>query len=112
MSLSYFVVFFKIYDIMRTREGEHMENNINLNIIEDYLMSKITENERILRCTFYEIRVRLNISENDEAEFLKFARIRLENLGYRVYFTGAKFTYENVNRTVQSNELIIAIKEY
>lgn len=24
MSLSYFVVFFKIYDIMRTREGEHI----------------------------------------------------------------------------------------
>ena len=88
-----------------------MNNNIDLNIIEEYLMNKIDENEKIIRCTFYEIRVKLNISENDETEFLKFARIRLENLGYRVYFTGAKFTYENANRTVQPNELIIAIKD-
>lgn len=89
-----------------------MGNNIDLNIIEEYLMSKIEENEKILRCTFYEIRVKLNICEDDEPEFLKFARIRLENLGYKVYFTGAKFMYEKANRIVQSNELIIAIKEY
>ena len=88
-----------------------MKNNIDLNIIEEYIMHKIEENEKLLRCTFYEIRVKLNISEQDEKEFLKFAKIRLENLGYLVYFTGAKFTYENANRTVQPNELIIAIKE-
>lgn len=88
-----------------------MENNVDLNIIEEYLMSKIEENEEIIRCTFYEIRVKLNISENNETDFLKLARIRLENLGYTVYFTGAKFIYENANRTVQPNELIIAIKE-
>lgn len=86
-------------------------NNIDLYKIEEYLMSKIAQNEKIIRCTFYEIRVKLDISESDETDFLKFARIRLENLGYRVYFTGAKFVYENANRMVQSNELIIAIKE-
>lgn len=88
-----------------------MKTNIDLEILENYLMHKIEENPKILRCTFWEIRVNLNISEQDEKEFLKFAKIRLENLGYLVYFTGAKFTYENANRTVQPNELIIAIKE-
>lgn len=88
-----------------------MNNNINLNIIEDYLMEKIRENEKIIRCTFYEVRIKLDISEADENEFLKFAKIRLENLGYKVYFTGTKFVYEDANRTVQPNELIIAIKE-
>ena len=34
-----------------------------------------------------------------------------ENNGYKVYFTDDKFTYENADRTVQSNELMIAIKE-
>ena len=88
-----------------------MKTNIDLEILEHYLMHKIEENPKFLRCTFYEIRVTLKVSEKDENEFLKFAKIRLENLGYMVYFTGAKFTYENASRTVQSNELIIAIKE-
>ena len=88
-----------------------MKTNIDLEILENYLMHKIEENPKFLRCTFWEIRVTLEVSEQDENEFLKFAKIRLENLGYVVYFTGAKFTYENANRTVQPNELIIAIKE-
>lgn len=88
-----------------------MKTNIDLEVLENYLMHKIEENPKILRCTFWEIRVTLEVSEQDENEFLKFAKIRLENLGYIVYFTGAKFTYEDANRTVQPNELIIAIKE-
>ena len=72
ITLTNFVVFYKIYDIMRTREGESM-NNIDLYKIEEYLMSKIAENEKIIRCTFYEIRVKLDISESDETDFLKFS---------------------------------------
>ena len=43
--------------------------------------------------------------------FLKYAKIRLENMNYQVYFTGAKFTYNNEIRQVQDNEYMIAIKE-
>ena len=51
------------------------------------------------------------ITEEQTDEFLRLARNRLENLNYKVYFTGAKFVYENANRTVQDNELLIAIKD-
>lgn len=87
-----------------------MTNEIDLGIIEKYLMDKIAQNEDFVVCSFFEIRVKLDISEDQETEFLRFAKIRLENLGYDVYFTGAKYTYQNEERVVQDNELIVAIK--
>lgn len=89
-----------------------MRNNKELkDIAKDYIMKKIDENYKFIRCTFWEIRVTLDVSEQEETRFLKYSKEILEELGYTVYFTSAKFTYENANRTVQSNELLIAIKE-
>ena len=79
--------------------------------IIDYIDKKIEENENYIRYTFYELRVKNNLSEEDLEVFLKINKDYFENKGYNVYFTGAKFTYENANRTVQPNELMIAIKE-
>lgn len=79
--------------------------------VEEYLNYKISQNENEIIYTFYELRVKNNLSEEDIDEFLRLNKIRLENLGYKVYFTGAKFVYKNANRTVQSNEYMIAIKE-
>lgn len=77
----------------------------------DYIDKKIEENENYIRYTFYELRVKNNLSEEDLEIFLKINKDYFENKGYHVYFTGAKFTYENANRMVQPNELMIAIKE-
>ena len=77
----------------------------------EYINKKIEENEKIIRYTFYELRVKNNLSEVDVNNFLRINRDYFENKGYKVNFTGAKFTYENANRTVQPNELMIAIKE-
>jgi len=79
--------------------------------VTDYLEEKLKDNENIIKCTFYELRVKLNLSEEETDKLLELAKIKLENLGYQVYFTGAKFVYENANRTVQDNELMIAVKE-
>lgn len=87
-----------------------LENNIDLGIMEEYLMDKVEKNENIVICTFYEIRIKLNISEKQEKEFLRLAKIRLENSNYKVYFTGEEYTYNNIRKTVQNNELIVAIK--
>lgn len=78
--------------------------------VEEYLNYKMSQNENEIRYTFYELRVKNNLSEEDIDEFLRLNKIRLENLGYKVYFTGAKFVYKNSNRTVQTNEYMIAIK--
>ena len=79
--------------------------------VEEYLNYKISQNANEIIYTFYELRVKNNLSEEEIDEFLRLNKIRLENLGYKVYFTGAKFVYRNANRTVQSNEYMIAIKE-
>ena len=78
--------------------------------IINYLDEKIKNNPDKIVITFYEIRVKLDLSEEQTDEFLKLSRTRLENLGYQVYFTGAKFEYANVHRVVEDNELMVAIK--
>lgn len=79
--------------------------------VEKYLNYKMSQNENEIIYTFYELRVKCDLSESEIDEFLRLNKIRLENLNYKVYFTGAKFVYKNANRTVQPNEYMIAIKE-
>lgn len=83
---------------------------MTLDFVTDYINRKIIENENIIRYTFYELRVKNNMSEEDVDRFLELNKTYLENIGYQVYFTGAKFIYDNANRTVQPNEFMIAIK--
>lgn len=84
---------------------------MTLEEITNYINNKINENVNILIFSFYEIRIKLNLSEQQTDEFLKLSKTRLENLGYKAFFTGAKYTYENVLKEVQPNELMVAIKE-
>lgn len=79
--------------------------------VEEYLNYKLNQNKSEMVYTFYELRIKNNLSEEKIDEFLRLNKIRLENLGYKVYFTGAKFVFQNVNRTVQPNEYMIAVKE-
>lgn len=83
---------------------------MTLGFIDDYINKKLDENEEILIFTFYELRVKGNLSEYDVNRFLELAKIRLENLYYKTYFTGAEFIYKNVTRIVNDNELMVAIK--
>ena len=79
--------------------------------VENLINEKMIINENEIIFTFYELRVKHNLSEEQVDEFLALCKTRLENLDYKVYFTGAKFTYQNANRTVQDNEFMIAIRE-
>ncbi len=79
--------------------------------ITQYLDNKINDDENIVKITFYEVRIKFNLSEEQTQEFLRLCKTRLENLGYQVYFTGAKYQYEEQNKVVQTNELMVAIKE-
>ena len=72
---------------------------------------KELENSDYIRYTFYELRVKYNCSEKEVDEILEINKNYFKNKGYNVYFTGARFVYQNANRLVQPNELMIAIKE-
>lgn len=84
---------------------------MTLEFVTEYLDKKINENENYIICTVYDLRVKNNVKESEVDEFLKYAKIRLENMNYNVYFTGAKFNYNGEYRQVQENEYMIAIKE-
>ena len=46
------------------------------------LDSKMAENENFIRFTFYELRVKNNLSDKDTDEFLRLCMTYLENKGY------------------------------
>ena len=76
-----------------------------------YIEYKLLENEEEIRITFYELRVKENLTEIETEEFLQLCKNKLENMKYNVYFTGETFTYKQCNRMVQPNELLIAVKK-
>ncbi|MBO6232952.1 MAG: hypothetical protein J6I85_07065 [Clostridia bacterium] len=77
----------------------------------EYISNKIITEGNFIRCTFYDLRIRHNLSADEVEEFLKEAKDILEDKDYQVYFTTAKYTYKHSQRTVQDNEYLIAIKE-
>lgn len=78
--------------------------------ITDFLDKKIAKDENEIVISFYELRVKMNLSQEDVALFLEYSKTRLVNLGYKVFFNGDSFLYNGENRTVQDNELMIAVK--
>lgn len=79
----------------------------------NYINEKIenSQDKNYIRYTFYELRVKNNLNEEEVDRFLEINKNYFENKGYNVFFTGAKFTYKSAKITVQPNELMIAIKE-
>ncbi len=78
--------------------------------VSDYLNNKIAESENFIRITFYELRVKYNLSDEETQFFLKITKNKFENNGYKVYFTNDEYEFNNIKYTVQQNELMIAIK--
>lgn len=79
---------------------------MTLEELDKDINKKIAENEEFVRYTFFELKVRHNLSEDEIDEVLRLARNKFENLGYRVYFTGAKYEFIKVkNRIVESKNI-------
>ena len=80
--------------------------------IDKDIHRKIEENERYVRYSYFELRVKHNLSEDEAITFVKLAKNTLENMNYRVYLKGERFVLDDANRIVDENEYLIAIKEY
>lgn len=76
-----------------------------------FIELKENENENYIRYSYYELKVKYNLNEKEIDEVLRISRDYFENKGYKVYFTNAEFEYQNTRRKVESNELMIAIKD-
>lgn len=83
---------------------------MNLEDISNIIDSKIEENEEKLIFKFYEMKVKLDLSDEELLDVLHLISIRLNNLGYKVYKTDQKYVFKDREYTVQSSELFVAIK--
>ena len=57
--------------------------------VENLINEKMIKNENEIIFTFYELRVKHNLSEEEVDKFLALCKTRLEGIDYKVYFTGA-----------------------
>ncbi len=78
--------------------------------LTEYINEKIQSNPSQIVFTFYELRVKYSLSEEETNAVIILCKNKFKNLGYEVYLTGQKFTFMGENRIVESNELMIAIK--
>ena len=90
---------------------------MNKKDLKTYILNLIQtkENESpdkdYIEYSYYELKVKYNLSEEEIDEVLKISRDYFENKGYKVYFTNAEFEYQNAKRKVEINEYMIAFKE-
>lgn len=86
-----------------------------INIIETTLIEKKINDQNYIRYTFYEVNVKYpqkyGIEKQDIGMFLQLLRTKLKNDNYHVYLEGQKFEYNNAKITIQSNEVLVAVKQ-
>ncbi len=84
---------------------------MTLEFVDNYINRKINENEEFVHFTFYELRVKSDLTEEETNKFLELAKIKLENLKYKVYFIGDTYEYKGQTKEIETNELMVAIKQ-
>ncbi len=77
---------------------------------ENYIENKISECGNYIRISYYELRVKYDLTKKEADDFIIENRLKLESNGYDVYLPGARFYYDNADRIVEMNEILIAIK--
>lgn len=82
---------------------------MTLQEIDNYIEKKIKQNKNQIIFTFYELRIKLNLSSEETYNFLHLASIKLENNNYKIYRTGQEYFYKRKLK-VEDNQLMIAIK--
>ena len=84
---------------------------MTLEFVDTYINQKINSNEQFIRFTFYELRVKSDLTEEETNKFLELAKNKFENMQYEVYFIGDTYEYQGEVKEVEQNELMIAIKK-
>lgn len=79
--------------------------------VKKNIEKKIEENENFIRYSYFELRVKYNLSKEEVKIFLEIVQNKLENSNYKIYFEGDEYVFNNEKREVGSDEYLIAIKE-
>ena len=76
-----------------------------------YIEKKLKQNKNYIVFTYYELRVKLNLSSEESLNFLHLVSTKLQNNNYKIYRTGQEYIYEGKKYKVEENQLLVAIKE-
>ncbi len=71
---------------------------------------KASKNKNYIEYSYYELKVKANLSEKQIDEVLRVSRDYFENKNYNVYFTNAEFEYNGQKRKVETNDYMMAIR--
>jgi hypothetical protein len=83
---------------------------MTLEDITRYIDSKIEQNAKKIIVSFYEIRIKFNLKEEEAFALLILIETRLKNLGYSTYKTGETYAVDGIENIVKNNELLVGIK--
>ena len=69
------------------------------------------KDEQVPEGTIIKVTLKQNLTDEQVLKTLYLISTRLMNLGYKVYKTDEKYTYNEKEYVVQSNQLLVGIKE-
>lgn len=72
---------------------------------------KESSNINYIEYSYYELKVKYGLTEEQIDEVLRVSRDYFENKNYSVYFTNAEFEYNGQKRKVETNDYMVAIKQ-
>ena len=72
---------------------------------------KESSNRNYIEYSYYELKVKYGLTEEQIDEVLRVSRDYFENKNYNVYFTNAEFQYNGQKRKVETNDYMVAIKQ-
>lgn len=72
---------------------------------------KESSNRNYIEYSYYELKVKYGLTEEEIDEVLRVSRDYFENKNYNVYFTNAEFEYCGQRKKVESNDYMIAVKQ-
>lgn len=84
---------------------------MSLEQITKLIDNKIEQEESKVVVSFYELKVKEDLSDEELEVIVNLIATRLTNMKYEVYQTGEKYTYRGKELTVETNELIVALRK-
>ena len=90
-----------------------MDNKDLKKFIINFIKTKEKEspNKDYIEYSYYELKVKANLNEEEIDELLRVSRDYFQNKNYNVYFTYAEFEYNGQKRKVETNDYMVAIKQ-
>lgn len=77
--------------------------------VENFVNVKIAKNSDIVKFSYFELKIKMNMDEEDIDRFLKCSKIIFEDQGYQVYQLGENYNFNGDQRKVEDNEFLVAI---